>query len=189
MSKNNLKVIAKGEAPIVDEQWNKTMKKFGNDGVLDEPIHHHHHNKGSNAIPLPKSKHTGKGYTKTNHGMNNRGGLSVSQTSGRFINKTYSFLNFISLFNSSPNGMIHTFHSMGTEGQNRAYPVSLGEQLKGTEFPGQYYEWRWLGKPAESLREVRFFNDYEKRDGVWRGKDQIGEPIKVDTKGNENKIL
>jgi RHS repeat-associated protein len=189
LSKSNLKLISKGRSPIVDEQWNSVMKQFGNDGVLDEPIHHHHHNKGANAVPLPKSKHIGGENNKINHGMNNREGPSVRQTSGRYLNKTYSFFSFLTMFNTSPNGMIHTFHTMGTEDENRAYPVSLGEQLKGAEFPGQYYEWKWLGKPGESLREFRFFTDYEKRDGTWRGKDQVGEPIQVDIKGNETKIL
>ncbi|MES2649398.1 MAG: hypothetical protein V4717_21150 [Bacteroidota bacterium] len=179
LSIDNLALINKNETPVVDEQWNNVMKKFGNDGELDEAIHHHHHIKGKNAIPIPKSRHIGKGTAEANHNMNKRVG-SVSQTTGRFLGKTYSFFSFLTLFNSSPNGIIHTFHNMGSGEENRAYPITIPHQDK---LPGSYYEWKWLGKPGESEREFKFYENYEKRDGQWRGVNPVGEPMKIKTDG------
>jgi hypothetical protein len=66
ISETNLNLIERGRSPLVDEQWIKAMPKHAN-AVLGEEIHHHHINGGRYATPVPKSLHTGGGFTRFNH--------------------------------------------------------------------------------------------------------------------------
>lgn len=182
LSESNLAIIKAKGTPIVDNQWNGVMKQFGNDGVIDEVIHHHHSNKGANAIPVPKSQHIGADAEEAMHSMGKRLG-KVSQVFGKNVNKASILLNVSSLFMDSPNSMLYTYHLMGTGSENRAYPTN------NDSAPAPYYEWKWTGNPGESDREITFFNDYKKVDGKWRGQNQVGEKRTYNNEGKETKML
>jgi len=168
LSKNNLAIISKGGSPVVDEMWNGAMKQFGNDGVVDEVIHHHHLNKGRNAIPVPASRHIGEDAETAMHSMGRRGG-KVSQLANKNMGRAFALINLGSLFLDSPNSILYTYHQMGmpSSEQNRAYPTN------DKDAPSDYYEWRSVGKEGAGDRELIFFNDYKKIDGKWRGVDEV----------------
>jgi hypothetical protein len=65
LSEENLGKIARGDSPVVDETW---IKAFPDDAeFIGETIEHHHDQRGHLAIPLPGTKHRGKGYNQQNH--------------------------------------------------------------------------------------------------------------------------
>ena len=177
LSNANLDLIESGKAPLVDKQWNSVMKQFGADGIESEIIHHHHLNKGPSTIPLPFSKHISKAFNSLNHAMNKRVG-SVNQKIGQVLSRAgrYTktsvpiFVNFLPILTNSPNSPVYMFQNPGSGEENRAYPTNLY-----LENSPSYYEWRWTGKPGESLREVIYFNDYKRINGEWRGVDPTGQ--------------
>jgi len=183
LSPSNLEIIKKGGTPVVDEHWNSVMKQYGNDGIIGENIQHHHVNKGAMTIAVPQSKHTGKGYTVENHSMEPRVG-KVHSTTGKYLrvaktlNSVDGFLSITSMALNSPNSPIYFFHVPGTGNQNRAYPTNSED---GTMAP--YYEWRLM--EDKKTREVKYFDSYERKDGEWRGKGQVGETDYFDLDGNK----
>jgi RHS repeat-associated protein len=189
LSKNNLGRIADDLSPLVDEKWNNAMRQFGNDGIIDEGLEHHHINKGSQAMPMPKSLHRLNGNYNDNHSMNKRVG-PVNQTKnrvtnrvGRYAPKALFVLDLLSLVSNSPNSPIYLFHQLGTGYENRAYPTN--GDLRGEENVAPYYEWHFEGK----TRVVQYFMDYELDDkGAWRGKDPVGEKESFDEHGQKIKF-
>lgn len=183
LSPSNLEIIKKGGTPVVDEHWNSVMKQYGNDGVLGEIIQHHHSDKGPMTYAVPQSKHTGKGYTVENHSMEPRVGR-VNSTPGKYLklskglNTVTNLGDIASIFLNSPNSPIYFFHVPGTGNQNRAYPTNSED---GTMAP--YYEWRLMDD--KKTRETKYYDSYERRDGEWRGKDQVGETEYFDLDGNK----
>jgi hypothetical protein len=175
---NLIKINDVGQSPTVDEQWNTVMRQFGNDGKIDEVIHHHHLNKGANAIPIPASRHIGADAEEEMHSMNLRGG-TVSQRFGKNLSKSFIFFDIMSILQNSPNSVVYTFHQIGTLNENRAYPTN------DANAPAPYYEWKWTGKPNESLREVTYFKDYNYVKGNWRGVGKVGKTSYYDKNGKE----
>lgn len=104
---------------------------------------------------------------------------SVSQTFGKNISKSFTFLNLGSLIMDTPNSPVYQYHQMGMGRENRAYPVNDGDGST------MYYEWKWLGEEGNSTREASFFSDYGRSEGEWRGKNQVGEKKYFDKKGEE----
>ncbi|MFB9844039.1 RHS repeat domain-containing protein [Mucilaginibacter ginsenosidivorans] len=182
LSKANLTLIKNNKSPKVDEQWNKVMEKFGNDGELNETVHHHHSIKGRNAFPVPASKHIGEDEEIAMHSMNMRLGRT-SQTFGKFTGRLNIWFNISSIILDSPNSIIYNYHQMGTLKTNRAYPTNEENA------PAEYYEWRWQGKEGKSLRIITYFNDYQKINGTWRGVNQVGKEHLYNADGKEVQIF
>lgn len=179
------RLIKRNKSPQVDDQWNNVMRQFGNDGIIDEGLEHHHINKGSQAMPMPKSLHRLNGNYNDNHSMNKRVG-PVNQTKnkvtnrvGKYAPKALFVLDVIPLVLNSPNSPIYLFHQPGTGSEYRAYPTNGGEEV------APYYEWHLEG----NTRVIQHFMDYELDDkGVWRGKDPVGEKQHFDESGKEIKF-
>ena len=189
LSNRNLNLIEQGKVPTVDKQWNKVMKQFGNEGIMDEIIQHHHNNKGSTATPMPSSVHLATENSEVHHGMNERIG-SVSQTKNNVKNRTGRYdpkavlrrmktatrglqvisvlSDLTSIVTQSPSSPVLLFHNIGTLDQNRAYPTGLF----GSE--PAYYEYHWMGEIGKSNRQIDYFESYKKVDGVWRGEGHLG---------------
>lgn len=76
-----------------------------------------------------------------------------------FLSSMTALFNIVSIFTDSPNSPIYIFLSPGEGKQNRAYVDFM---------TGQIYEWSLRGN---NIREVRFYKDYKRIRGTWRGID------------------
>lgn len=56
----------------------------------------------------------------------------------------------------------------GQPDPGRAYSTN---DFDGKTYP--YYEWQWLDD-SKTTKEVHYFNDYDYKDGKWRGVDPVG---------------
>ncbi|WP_187388148.1 hypothetical protein, partial [Seonamhaeicola marinus] len=164
-------------SPIVDEQWNNAMQKYDLDGNLGEGIEHHHHDKGRNAYPRPKSKHTSKAWNKVLHDLHHRFGKTYQQkgqiaklarqrgTLKRGVGNVMAVLDFIPILLDSPHSPVYMFGP--TKTLNKAF---YDENI------GLYYEFKKF-EETESYEDVhiQYFKDYNKIDGEWRGVLKDGE--------------
>ncbi|MDC2663187.1 SpvB/TcaC N-terminal domain-containing protein [Bacteroides ovatus] len=172
-SKENVKLIQSKHAPIVDEQWiahNKTHVNFKGNKLV-----HHHVEQGRFAVPIPEEVH--RMYYSQLHGIK-RGKYNANM---RFLKGNVLFssigalLNITSLFIDSPNSPIYMFLKPGEGKQNRAYIDFETNQI---------YEWSLKNN---NIREIRFYKDYRRIDGNWRGVelinkqyfDESGKPVSV----------
>jgi RHS repeat-associated protein len=68
-SRENRAAIARGEAPVVDEEWIGEHGRYheGHRGFMGQTLHHHHLAGGPRAVAVPLGAHTGAGWTRVMH--------------------------------------------------------------------------------------------------------------------------
>ena len=120
----------------------------------------------------------GPGSSHIAPGQSTRIVLSRAAQIARTTNMMTTIVGFVPLILDSPNSPVYLFHGPGDGDPNRAYPTNLVDG-----YP--YYEW---SPGANGTRSVTYFLDYEKRDGQWRGKTQVGKPELFDSSGEKIQI-
>ena len=108
---------------------------------------------------------------------------SVTRSLGKGTTKSIFLFSILDIIIDSPNSSIYMFHSPGGGLENRAYPTNAGIGN------AQYYEWSYRKDSegnATKIRNIKYYDDYEFRDGEWRGK---GEAVGSDVFDEEGKKL
>ena len=160
-SKKNIELIKAKRAPIVDEQWISYNKMHAN--YKGNKLVHHHVEQGRFAVPLPESVH--RKFTSQLHKINgSKFNSNVRMVKGTsFLSSMTALFSMVSIFTDSPNSPIYMFLSPGEGKQNRAYVDFM---------TGQIYEWSLRDN---NIREVRFYKDYKRVGGTWRGVDMTNK--------------
>jgi RHS repeat-associated protein len=172
-SAENMGLIKNGYSPMVDDTWIKYNPTHT--GYKGDKLIHHHVDQGRFATGIPEKAH--RQMTKQMHPTSRK---TYSNPKMRFSGKmsgvrlggVLAFLNIMPLILDSPQCPIYMFLTPGEGKQNRAYIDFQTNQI---------YEW---SIHSAGVREVRFYEDYIKKDGEWRGTGYKNSQY-FDNNGNE----
>jgi RHS repeat-associated protein len=166
-------------APKVDDQWiaaNPSHAKYKNNRLV-----HHHIDQGRFAVGIPEKAHTG--FFKELHNRsanwfkNNKLGSAFRSVSG--ITTAFDFFKII---NGHPDSPFSTFQP------NAPLNTLQGmSDYSSGEMSNYYYEIKSSNK-AKTVFDVKFYEDFEKRDGVYRGVG-TGTSSTIMIKGKEMTIM